>query len=643
MRLKFLFVFVVLLSVFSFAQEDFEGYASVNMKLKIDSNIDLVATGPNPETDFLTGELFLYPRDSKYQIISNVNYNVNPDAEIRKTDDKVIYKWINPDTSIYLNYEANVQRNNQIIQIPKKINFPLENLDPNYNQFIEPSEYIVINEDIRNKANEIIAGEDDYYKAVFKLSDWVRTNIQYNLTTLTAEVVQKSSWVLENREGVCDEITNLFISMARSVGIPARFISGVAYTSLSEDWGNHGWAEVYFPDYGWIPVDVTYGQYGYVDASHINLGESKDSSNPSLVISASSRDMDFNAKSLEIDTQLISKGEKLPNLVRVEMDSLYNQVGPGSYVPVKINLKNLQSFYVPIHLRVTKAPGLQDSNIKMILLRPNEEKTVFFTAIMPEDTERDYLYTTVFEVIGSFGGVYSEKIAYGDLYETINKEDVEEDIYSYLEKEESSYSQKIDLTCIPKKPYYFDYEKANIVCEVKNTGNTVLKNMDVCLDDDCRNFDLYISESRQVEFNDLDPNKELRISAKSNNVDVEKYIEINSLNDPNLKIINVDYPDKFSYKEDINLKFLLSSDAPVKNVHFYINGDEVYRQDEFFGDENKIFTVKGKRFYSSDNFANLSIIYEDENNYQYHTSKSFLVSLYNIPFYIKMLAFFNLI
>lgn len=75
-------------------------------------------------------------------------------------------------------------------------------------------------------------GESDYYKVVYELSDWTKTNIDYDLNTITAKAVKKSSWVLENRQGVCDELTNLFISMLRSVGIPARFVTGMVYTNI---------------------------------------------------------------------------------------------------------------------------------------------------------------------------------------------------------------------------------------------------------------------------------------------------------------------------------------------------------------------------------------------------------------------------
>ena len=117
---------------------------------------------------------------------------------------------------------------------------------------------------------------------VFKIGEWTKKNIKYDLSTLTESVSQKASWVLKNKEGVCDELTNLFISMLRSVGIPARFVTGMVYTNMESSWGNHGWAEVYFPGKGRVPWDVTFGQFGWVDPSHVKLDDDVDSGESSV-------------------------------------------------------------------------------------------------------------------------------------------------------------------------------------------------------------------------------------------------------------------------------------------------------------------------------------------------------------------------
>jgi transglutaminase-like putative cysteine protease len=56
--------------------------------------------------------------------------------------------------------------------------------------------------------------------------------------------------------GVCQDHAQIFIAAARSLGIPARYVSGYL---LAEE-GNvlhetHGWAEALAPDLGWIGFD----------------------------------------------------------------------------------------------------------------------------------------------------------------------------------------------------------------------------------------------------------------------------------------------------------------------------------------------------------------------------------------------------
>ena len=80
------------------------------------------------------------------------------------------------------------------------------------------------NAGIGRQASKIAEGEDDLYGVVYNLATWVEENVDYDLSTLTAESSQKASWVLENRRGVCDEMTSLFIAMCRSLGIPAKFV-----------------------------------------------------------------------------------------------------------------------------------------------------------------------------------------------------------------------------------------------------------------------------------------------------------------------------------------------------------------------------------------------------------------------------------
>ena len=74
------------------------------------------------------------------------------------------------------------------------------------------------------------------------------------------------------RNGVCQDFTNLFITVARLLGIPARYVCGYIYTGnagetrASSD-ETHAWIELYIPNIGWKGFDPTNGvlpQTGHV-------------------------------------------------------------------------------------------------------------------------------------------------------------------------------------------------------------------------------------------------------------------------------------------------------------------------------------------------------------------------------------------
>jgi len=63
------------------------------------------------------------------------------------------------------------------------------------------------------------------------------------------------------RRGVCQDLTHIFVSAARSLGIPARYVSGYfcrADGVIQQDAG-HAWAEAKARDLGWIGFDPTNG------------------------------------------------------------------------------------------------------------------------------------------------------------------------------------------------------------------------------------------------------------------------------------------------------------------------------------------------------------------------------------------------
>jgi transglutaminase-like putative cysteine protease len=70
--------------------------------------------------------------------------------------------------------------------------------------------------------------------------------------------------VFASRRGVCQDFARFEIACLRSIGIPARYVSGYLETDpppgaprlLGAD-ASHAWLTVYCPGAGWIAVDPT--------------------------------------------------------------------------------------------------------------------------------------------------------------------------------------------------------------------------------------------------------------------------------------------------------------------------------------------------------------------------------------------------
>lgn len=69
-----------------------------------------------------------------------------------------------------------------------------------------------------------------------------------------------TNWVCDSRYGNCTDFHSLFMSLARSQGLPTRFEIGFSIPNDKAEGpitGYHCWAWFYLDDRGWIPVDIS--------------------------------------------------------------------------------------------------------------------------------------------------------------------------------------------------------------------------------------------------------------------------------------------------------------------------------------------------------------------------------------------------
>jgi transglutaminase-like putative cysteine protease len=64
--------------------------------------------------------------------------------------------------------------------------------------------------------------------------------------------------VLALRAGVCQDFAHLFIAVARTMGVAARYVSGYIHAPGAATTASHAWAEAWVPGHGWVGYDATH-------------------------------------------------------------------------------------------------------------------------------------------------------------------------------------------------------------------------------------------------------------------------------------------------------------------------------------------------------------------------------------------------
>lgn len=108
---------------------------------------------------------------------------------------------------------------------------------------------------------------------------FVVNSLNYDFETVQNDYLERHGAISAlNKEAptACMEFTDLFITLARAMGIPARELNGYAVNiyeksdlplSIKLKSGDylHAWPEYYDPNFGWVPVDPTWGSTSQLD------------------------------------------------------------------------------------------------------------------------------------------------------------------------------------------------------------------------------------------------------------------------------------------------------------------------------------------------------------------------------------------
>jgi transglutaminase-like putative cysteine protease len=133
---------------------------------------------------------------------------------------------------------------------------------------------------VHRLAGQITAGQATPYDKANAIETYLRTNYPYDLNISAPPQDQDVAdyFLFDLKSGYCDYYATAMVVLARSSGLPARFVSG--YAAGDYDMPNaqyivrelhaHSWVEVYFSEVGWVEFEPT-GNQPEIERAETNL------------------------------------------------------------------------------------------------------------------------------------------------------------------------------------------------------------------------------------------------------------------------------------------------------------------------------------------------------------------------------------
>ncbi|MEM0475646.1 MAG: transglutaminase-like domain-containing protein [Candidatus Norongarragalinales archaeon] len=259
-------------------------------------------------------------------------------------------------------------------------------------RYLSSTELTAPSAEIKTLAQALARDAIDDYDALARLTEWVKNNVEYDASYWKRAV--PAATVLSEKRGVCNQFATLLISLLHARGIPARFAAGLVFSG--ESWGPHAWVEAGVLSRDgvrrWLPVDPTFGEAGILDAGHVKFAHGLDQNDVAEVATAS-----VNVVKGEPRVRVDEK-RNFDELFEVALNAP-SVVGAGSAEEVAIAVKSKASepVLLPFLVLAPSQPSslavrVADGELRLLYLRPGEEKAASWQLVFPSDLREDYAY-----------------------------------------------------------------------------------------------------------------------------------------------------------------------------------------------------------------------------------------------------------
>ena len=148
-------------------------------------------------------------------------------------------------------------------------------MDLDIEQYRMPSPAVPLLPAAREYALPSFPAKRAWLGAMLELTGHIREDFTYDpeATTVTTSIAE----VIEHRRGVCQDFAHLMLACLRSLGLPARYVSGYVLNRpppgappMAGADASHAWIAAHHPEFGWVAFDPTNGKLA--DLEFITLG-----------------------------------------------------------------------------------------------------------------------------------------------------------------------------------------------------------------------------------------------------------------------------------------------------------------------------------------------------------------------------------
>ena len=245
---------------------------------------------------------------------------------------------------------------------------------------------------IKGLAEELFDPKKNVVENTQKAYKYITENLEYDYEITKQDFIERQgalNALTQENAWACMEFTDLFITLTRAMGIRARELDGFAFSEaenvvpvsidLKGEDMLHSWAEFYDSNFGWIPVDPTWGT-----TSGIDYFTKLDTNHLAFVIKGADSEYPFPAGAYRTDSD-----EK-----QVNIDFAQNQrdFSPKLEIEKKVNLNIFKILAGKKKYQVTLKEGaiLRNLNGTDRVLYPSQSATIYLKKDLREVLYTDY-------------------------------------------------------------------------------------------------------------------------------------------------------------------------------------------------------------------------------------------------------------